>query len=173
MLTVVNDQIAVALIAGLSALAAAVIGLVGVLAPRNEPRAAKELLALNAILESFPAGEARDSLEARRTRVAIAYGSQREPMGVFAAAYLFVVGGFVLATVALLILGGDSGAWVSLFQSLLIGVALVGLLLSLSGIALFAIGVWFRIRDWQRGRASTRLANGPVLANAPAGAETA
>ncbi|MFK4804308.1 hypothetical protein ACI3KX_00435 [Microbacterium sp. ZW CA_36] len=141
-----------ALIAGLSALAAAVVGLVGVLAPRNEPRAAKELLALNSILETFPAGKARESLEARRIRVAANYGAQREPMGVFGAAYLFTVGGFVLAIVAILILGGDAGAWLSLFQSNLIGLALGGLLLALVGIGLVAIGVGFRIRDWRRAR---------------------
>ncbi|MFE4727346.1 hypothetical protein [Microbacterium sp. NPDC056736] len=150
-----NDEIAVALIAGLSALAAAVVGLVGVLAPRSEPRAAKELLALNTILETFPAGEARESLEARRTRVAATYGAQREPMGVFGAAYLLTVGGFLLAIVAILILGGDAGAWVSLFQSLLIGLALGGLLLSLVGIALLVAGLGYRIRDWWRARVST------------------
>lgn len=171
MLTGVNDQIAVALIAGLSALAAAVVGLVGVLAPRNEPRAAKELLALRTILEDFPAGEARESLEARRNRLAATYGAQREPMGVFGAAYLFTVGGFLLATVALLVLGGDAGAWVSLLQSLLLGLAFGGLLFSLVGIGLLAVGVGFRIRDWRRARASAAQSDVAAPAGAAATAE--
>jgi hypothetical protein len=153
----VNDQIAVALIAGLSALAAAVVGLVGVLAPRNEPRAAKELLALDTILQRFPAGDARESLEGRRTRVALKYGAQRDLLGVFSTAYLFVVGGLILAFMAVLVLGGDAGAWASLFQSLLIGVVLGGLLLALMGITLFGFGAFFRIRDWWSGRGETQL----------------
>jgi hypothetical protein len=165
MLTVVNDQIAVAIIAGLSALAAAVVGLVGVLAPRSEPRVAKELLALNTILATFPVGEARDSLEDRRTRVALKYGAQREPLGVFAAAYLFVVGGLLLAVVAVLVLGGDGGAWVSLLQSLLVGLGFGGLLLALMGIVLGGFGVAFRIRDWWRGRHVARSAAAPTGAN--------
>lgn len=148
---VTDDQIAVALIAGLSALAVAVVGLVGVLASRNEPRAAKELAALNTILEKLPAGEARGALEDRRTRVAIAYGAQREPMGVFTVAYLFFFGGYLLSLVSLLVVGGDAGAWQSLVTSLLIGLVFAGLVFVLIGVALFIVGIVFRVRGWQRG----------------------
>lgn len=152
MLAVVTDnQIAVALIAGLSALAVAVVGLVGVLASRSEPRAAKELAALNAILELLPAGEARDALEDRRTRIAVAYGTQREPLGVFTVAYMFVFGGYLLSLVSLLVVGGDAGAWQSLATSLLIGLVFGGLVFVLIGIALFVVGIVFRVRDWRRG----------------------
>lgn len=149
-----NDDIAVALIAGLSALAAALVGLVGVLAARSEPRAAKELAALNAIVEKMPAGEARDALESRRTRLAVAYGSQREPMGVFTVAYMCVFGGYLVAVVALLVLGGNAGAWQSLLQNLVIGVIFGGIIFALIGVALFLIGLVFKIRDWLRRRAA-------------------
>ncbi|GAA2983265.1 hypothetical protein JOD63_000702 [Microbacterium terrae] len=142
------NDVAVALIAGLAALAAAVVGLVGVLAARNEPRVAKELAALNSIIDKLPAGEARHALESRRTRVAIAYGSQREPLGVFTVAYMYVLGGYLIAVVASLVLGGDAGAWQSLFQSVLGGLVFGGIIFALIGVALFIIGLVFKIRDW-------------------------
>lgn len=164
MLAVVNDDIAVALIAGLSALAAAIVGLVGVLAARNEPRAARELATLSTILERLPAGEARDVLEDRRTRVALAYGAQREPLGVFMVAYMFVFGGYLIAVVALLVMGGDASAWRALFQSVLVGVVFGGMIFALIGVALFIAGFVFRVRDWMRRGTSTTSAEAHALA---------
>jgi len=43
---------------GLFLLGAAVLALMGVLATRGEPRSAKELQALNAIIKDFPEGDA-------------------------------------------------------------------------------------------------------------------
>lgn len=168
MLTIVNNDIAVALIAGLSALAAAVVGLIGVLAPRSEPRVAKELAALNDIIEKLPDGEARVALEEKRSRVAVAYGSQREPLGVFTVAYLFLFGGYLLSLVALLVLGGDAGAWRSLFQSLLLGLSFVGVIFALIGVALFTTGVVFRARDWVRARTPKTPPEAPAATTASA-----
>ncbi len=126
-------------------------------------------MALDTILKTFPAGEARESLEARRTRVALKYGAQREPLGVFAAAYLFVVGGLMIAVIALLVLGGDAGAWASLFQSLLIGVVFGGLLLALMGLVLSGYGAFFRIRDWWSGRGETQSTQAPPDAHSESG----
>ena len=157
------NDIAVALIAGMGSLAASVVGLVGVLAARNEPRVAKELAALNSIIDKLPAGEARDALESRRTRVAIAYGSQREPVGVFTVAYMYVVGGYLIAAVASLVLGGDAGAWQSLLQNVLIGVVFGGIIFMLIGLALFITGLVFKIRDWLRGRRSNWSADAGAM----------
>ncbi|WIM14998.1 hypothetical protein [Microbacterium sp. zg-B96] len=167
MLTIVtDDQIAVAVIAGLSALAVAVVGLVGALASRNEPRAAKELAALNTILERLPPGEARDALEDRRTRIAVAYGARREPLGVFTVAYLFFFGGYLLSLVSLLVVGGDAGAWQSLVTSLFVGLVFTGLVFVLIGFALFVAGIVFKVRDWRHGHNLQISADGALAPTA-------
>lgn len=151
-LAVVDNDIAVALVAGLSAIAAAVVGLVGVRSAGSEPSATKELIALATILKDFPEGEAKEALEGRRARVALAHGTQRQPLNVFTAAYWFVFGGYLLFVLPLLILGGDANAWRSLFNNALIGVAIGGIIFSLIGVALFVAGAWFKVREWRQNR---------------------
>lgn len=62
-----------ALVSGILLLPPAIIGFVGVLASRAEPRRAKELQALNAIIEGMPDGDAgTKALEKRRSQLAVA-----------------------------------------------------------------------------------------------------
>ncbi len=154
-LTDVDNDIAVAVIASLSTVAAAVVGLVGVLAQRTEPRKARELRALNDIIKSLPDGDAREALHNRRTRIAIEYGGQREPLGVFTVSYLFAFGGYLIAILALLLLDGNPGWWRSLAQGLLTGVLLAGAVFFVIGVLLLGSGIFFRIRDlwpWRKGK---------------------
>ena len=60
-LAVVNSDIAVALIAGWSAIAAAVLALVDARSARSEPTAANEFIALDMILKISPDGSGNGS----------------------------------------------------------------------------------------------------------------
>ncbi|WP_400996403.1 hypothetical protein [Agromyces sp. GXQ0307] len=60
-----NNEIAVALFAGLSAIAAAVLALVGMRSARSEPTAAKELIALDMNLKTSPDGSGNEKLSGR------------------------------------------------------------------------------------------------------------
>lgn len=74
--------IVVAIVSGVLLLPPAVMGLVGVLAGRNEPRRVKELRALNEVLLQLPEDDpARRPLIEYRTRLGIAY-SERAVRGV-------------------------------------------------------------------------------------------
>lgn len=47
-------------------------------------------------------------------------------MGVFTVAYMYVFGGYLVTVLALLVLGGDAGAWQSLLQNILVGLIFGG-----------------------------------------------
>ena len=80
----------------------------------------------------------------------MAYGSQREPLGVFTVAYMYVFGGYLIAVIASLLLGGDAGVWQSLLQNVLVGFLFGGIIFAVIGVILFIVGFLFRVRDWLR-----------------------
>lgn len=58
------------------------------------------------------------------------------------------------SVVALLVLGGNIEAWQSLLQNILIGLIFGGIVFALIGLALFTVGLVFKVRDWLRRRSA-------------------
>jgi hypothetical protein len=73
---IVNSNVIVALVSGVFLVTAAVIGF---FASRSEPRRAKELLALNTIIQGLDDSETRQALVRKRERIAKAYSTSDSP----------------------------------------------------------------------------------------------
>lgn len=154
-------QITQTIVAGAVGVVAAATTLVGVLMTRSEPRALKELSAINGVLKTMPAGDTRDNLLRKRDQVAERYASRGqvgpEAVGLIA---------FGIGASSLLIVGAlTSFASGTLPQFAALLVVALEIVLSLLGLVAICFGIfaliWTSLHDvrvWIRDRKAARLA---------------
>jgi hypothetical protein len=157
------------LVNGLFLVGAALLALVGVLATRGEPRLAKELQALNAIIKDMPKGEERSALRERRSRLALKF-ARRGQIALADLVMYVIFGGLLLMYVPLSIsqmLGREpEEIFTQVVLSVMLVVFTIGAVTFLLGVvAGVIIGISALVR-WVRGRRSLNagLAEDPAAA---------
>ncbi|MEV4688225.1 hypothetical protein [Microbacterium sp. LWH3-1.2] len=140
---------------GLFLVGASLLALVGVLATRGEPRLAKELQALNAIIKDMPKGEERSALKERRSRLALNF-ARRGQIALADLVMYVIFGGLLLMYVPLSIsqmLGREpEQVFTQVVLFVMLVVFTIGAVAFLLGVAAgLIIGISALIR-WVRGR---------------------